>query len=129
MDYGKYKYAQSKKIQDARKHQTVIQVKEIKIRPNIEDHDMGFKIKHIKKFLSDGNKVKVSLIFRGREITHTEIAKVLLDRITEEISSVGIVEHKPKLDKKNLFMILTPKAVSVKKNKESTGENNAKTKN
>lgn len=102
-------------MHDAKKHQTVIQVKEIKVRPNIEEHDLEFKVKHIKRFLQDGNKVKVSLIFRGREITHTETSKVLLDRITDEISSIGIVEHKPKLEKKNLFMVLTPKPAFTKK--------------
>lgn len=122
MDYGKYKYAQNKKIHDAKKHQTVIQIKEIKVRPNIEQHDLEFKVKHIKRFLQEGNKVKVNLVFRGREITHTETSRVLLDKITEEIGSIGVVELKPKMDKKNLFMVLAPKPVSSKKEKEPKTE-------
>ena len=85
MDYGKYKYQQSKRQQEAKKKQTVIQVKEIKMRPKIEEHDYQFKLKSTKKFLSERNKVKISMIFRGREMAHSEIGFQLLKRFSEEV--------------------------------------------
>ncbi len=78
MNYGKYKYQQSKRIQEARKHQTIIQVKEVKVRPRTEEHDFQFKLRYVKRFLSEGNKVKISMLFRGREIAHPEFGKELL---------------------------------------------------
>lgn len=109
MDYGKYKYQISKKIQEARKKQTVIEVKEVKLRPSTEDHDLQFKINHIKRFLSQGNKAKVSVIFRGREIVHTEIGRNLLERVYQEVKDIGIIEQMPKMEGKTLTMIITPK--------------------
>jgi len=112
MDYGKFKYQQSKKYhQSKKKHsQSVIHIKEIKLRPKTDEHDIQFKIRHIKRFLTHGNKAKISLIFKGREITHPELGKEVLDRIAEAIEDIGIVEQSPKLEGKNMTMLLAPKS-------------------
>lgn len=112
MDYGRFKYQQSKKLHQAKKKhvQSLTQIKEIKIRPQTEEHDFQFKMRHIKKFLSHGDKTKVSLIFRGREITHPELGKEILDRIIGEIKDIGVVEQPPKLEGKNMIMLLSPKS-------------------
>ena len=109
MDYGKFKYLQSKKTQEARKKQTVIQVKEVKFRPKIEDHDVSFKVKNIRKFLAQKDKIKISLVFRGREIAHPQIGIDLLKRVAAEIEDVGTVEQMPKIEGRNLTMIIAPK--------------------
>jgi translation initiation factor IF-3 len=109
MDYGKFKYLQSKKTQEARKKQTVIQVKEVKFRPKIEDHDVAFKVKNIRRFLAQKDKVKVSLIFRGREIAHPQIGVDLLKRVAAELEDIGTVEQAPKIEGRNLTMIIAPK--------------------
>ena len=112
MDYGRFKYQQSKKLHQAKKKhvQSLTHIKEIKIRPATEEHDFQFKMRHIKRFLSHGNKTKVSLIFRGREITHPELGKEILDRIIDEIKDMGVVEHPPTLEGKNMTMLLAPKS-------------------
>ena len=84
MDYGKYKYAMKKKAADTRKHQHASEIKEIKFRPKIEDHDFDTKVGHIRRFLGEGNKVKLTMMFRGREITHSDIAKAVLDKVAEK---------------------------------------------
>lgn len=109
MNYGKYKYQQSKKIQEAKKHQTVIQVKEVKIRPRTEEHDLQFKLRHAKRFLSEGNKVKVSMLFRGREIAHPEMGRELLDRVIAELKDLVVIEQAPRLEGRNMVMLLAPK--------------------
>jgi len=109
MDYGKFKYQQSKKQQEARRRQTVIQVKEVKVRPKIEEHDMDFKLRHTRRFLGEGDKVKISVIFRGREIAHTARGYQLLARMAEALADVGVIEQDPKLEGRNLSMIVTPK--------------------
>ena len=109
MDYGKFKYQQSKKQQEARRRQTTIQVKEIKVRPKIEEHDMGFKLKNSRRFLSEGDKVKISVIFRGREIAHTDRGIRILAQMAEALGDVGTVEQAPKLEGRNMFMLITPK--------------------
>jgi translation initiation factor IF-3 len=109
MDYGKFKYLQSKKTQEARKKQTVIQVKEVKFRPKIEDHDVAFKVKNIRKFLAQKDKIKVSLVFRGREIAHPQIGIELLKRVAAELEDIGTVEQSPKIEGRNLTMIIAPK--------------------
>ena len=108
MDYGKFKYQQSKKQQEARRKSTTIQVKEVKVRPKIEEHDMGFKLRNAKRFLEDGDKVKISVIFRGREIAHTDRGFRLLAQMAEALAEVGNVEQNPKLEGRNLSMIVTP---------------------
>ncbi len=109
MDYGKFKYQQSKKQQEARRRQTIIQVKEIKVRPKIEEHDMGFKLKNTRKFLAEGDKVKISVIFRGREIAHTDRGFKILSQMAEALADVGTVEQAPRLEGRNMSMIVTPK--------------------
>lgn len=109
MDYGKYRYKQSKKIHDARKSQTVIHVKEIRLRPKTEAHDLQTKIKHIKKFLEQHDKVKVSMMFRGREIAFTEIGRKLMDQIKIALADDCIMDQEPRLEGRNMIMIVSPK--------------------
>ena len=109
MDYGKFKYQQSKKQQEARRKATTIQVKEIKVRPKIEEHDMSFKLRNAQRFLGEGDKVKISVIFRGREIAHTDRGYKLLAQMAEALTEVGTVEQDPRLEGRNLSMIVTPK--------------------
>jgi len=109
MDFGKYKYEQSKREKEARKKQRSITVKEIKMRPNIEEHDLQVKVRNGLRFLSAGDKVKVSVIFRGRQITHPELGKKLCLQMAEELSEVSVVERPPKLEGRNMIMILAPK--------------------
>ena len=109
MDHGKYKYQQSKRTQEAKKKQTTIQVKEVKVRPKIEEHDFQFKLKNARKFLSNRNKVKISMMFRGREIAHTQLGLVVLNRMAEELAEEAQVEQSPKLEGRNMTMILAPK--------------------
>ncbi len=108
MDYGKYKYQMSKKARDAKKKQTVILVKEMKFRVKTDEHDFQFKVRNIKRFLDDGNKVKVILMFRGREITHTELGREKLKRVGEELKDVATVEVHPRLEGRNMTMMLAP---------------------
>jgi translation initiation factor IF-3 len=109
MDYGKFKYQQSKKAHEAKKKQTIVQVKEVKMGPKTEEHDFQFKFKHVLRFLEDGNKAKVSILFRGREMAHTELGRVLLDRMAEMVKDVGVIEQAPKLEGRNMTMIIAPK--------------------
>ena len=112
MDYGKFKYEQSKKTYQAKKKKhvpRVTHIKEIKVRPKTEEHDLQFKIRHIKKFLTQGDKAKITLIFRGREITHPERGHQVMNRIAEETEDVGIVENPAKLEGRNMTMLLAPK--------------------
>ncbi len=110
MNYGKYKYQQSKRVQEARKHQTVILVKEVKVRPRTEDHDFQFKLRHVKRFLEEGNKVKISMLFRGREIAHPEFGKEMLNRFIEGVKDLMVIEQAPRLEGRNMVMILAPKS-------------------
>lgn len=109
MDYGKFRYEQSKREKETRKKQKIISVKEVKIRPNIEDHDLQVKTKNAVKFLSEGDKVKVTLMFRGREMAHAELGKQLMARVAEITKEVSNVERHPKVEGRNMIMILTPK--------------------
>ncbi|MCF8011371.1 MAG: translation initiation factor IF-3 [Clostridiales bacterium] len=111
MDYGKYKYEQSKREKEARKKQRTITVKEVKLRPNIEDHDFRVKTKNAVRFLKEGDKVKVTIMFRGREIVHPKNGEELLNKVAEDIGDLASVEKKPKLEGKNMFMILAPNQV------------------
>jgi len=108
MDFGKYKYEMEQKAKRAKKHQTSVIVKEIKMRPKIENHDFEVKKKHVERFLRSGAKVKVTIMFRGREMSHSDIGKGLLDRLAEETKDIGSVELKPKLDGRNMIMVLAP---------------------
>lgn len=108
MDYGKFKYQQSKKAHEARKKQAVIHIKEVKLRPKTEEHDLRFKLRHIERFLKEGNKIKITIVFKGREITHPDLGKNMVDRIAEETKEWGRVEQLPKFEGKNFVMILAP---------------------
>lgn len=109
MDYGRYRYEQTKKKQEAKKKQSTFQLKEIKVRPKTEEHDLQVKIGHIKKFIGKKDKVKVSVIFRGREITLSKLGKAVLQRIIEETEDVAVVEQDPKFEGRILVMLLAPK--------------------
>lgn len=111
MDYGKFCYEQEQKQKAARKNQSIIVVKEMKMRPKIDIHDYETKKKHIVRFLSQAHKVKVTIMFRGREMTHTELGLKLLNRLSEELSDMATVEARPRLDGRNMTMVLTPIAV------------------
>jgi translation initiation factor IF-3 len=108
MDYGKFKYQQSKKSQESRKKQVVIHLKEIKLRPKTDEHDFQFKVRHMERFLKEGNKVKVSMIFRGREIIHPDIGEKILKRVIEFTKELGVVEQAPKKEGRAMNMILAP---------------------
>ena len=109
MDYGKYKYEQEKSRREARKRQKTVQVKEVKMRPNIDDHDFGVKLKNAKRFLEDGDKVKATIMFRGREIVHSELGRNLLDRMRRELTDLSLVERMPNLEGHNMTMIFSPR--------------------
>jgi translation initiation factor IF-3 len=109
MDYGKYRYKQSKKLHDAKKSQTIIQVKEIKLKPKTEDHDVQVKIKHIKKFLKNNDKVKISMMFRGREIAFTEIGRRLMDEVKKQLINECVIDQEPRFEGRNMVMIVAPK--------------------
>jgi len=111
MDYGKFCYEQEQKQKAARKKQSVIVVKEMKMRPKIDVHDYETKKKHVVRFLSQGNKVKVTIMFRGREMTHTELGLNLLNRLAADVSDIAMVEAKARLDGRNMPMVLSPIAV------------------
>jgi translation initiation factor IF-3 len=110
MDYGKYKYMMSKKATESKKKQTIIHVKEVKFRVKTEEHDIQFKLKNAKRFLSAGDKVKVSVMFRGREITRTELGLNKLKRVIDELKDVSTVEQRPKLEGRFYTMVLAPTA-------------------
>ncbi|MDF2987643.1 MAG: translation initiation factor [Eubacterium sp.] len=109
MDYGKYMFELAKKEKEARKNQKIISIKEVRVSPSIEDHDFEFKVKNAYKFLKDGDKVKVSVKFRGREMHYTSIGNEILNKFAELVKDVGVVEKKPKLEGKSMIMILNPK--------------------
>ena len=108
MDYGKYRYEQQKKEKEARKKQKVINVKEVRLSPGIEEHDFNTKLRNAKKFLKKGDKVKASIRFKGRAITHKELGQKVLERLAEECSDLGQVEKKPKMEGRSMFMIIAP---------------------
>jgi translation initiation factor IF-3 len=109
MDYGKFRYQQSKKVQVSKKSQTVIQVKEIRIRPKTEAHDLEVKIRHVIKFLEQHNKVKISMMFRGREIAYTDIGRKIMENIKNTLGEGCVIDQQPKLEGRNMVMILSPK--------------------
>ena len=109
MDYGKYKFEEAKAARAAKKKQHVIQLKEVKLRPNIEDHDFEFKTRHAREFLGEGNKVKVTMMFSGRQLAHVEFGKAVLDRVAATLADVGKVESDAKLEGRNMTMVMAPR--------------------
>ena len=110
MDFGKFKYEQAKKAHESKKHQKVILLKEVKMRPGTDTHDYEFKLNHAKRFLGEGNKVKVTIVFRGREMAHTDLGGAVLQRFVTDISESGIIEQMPKQEGRTLMMIIAPKS-------------------
>jgi translation initiation factor IF-3 len=109
MDFGKYLYEQDKKERAAKKHQKVITVKEVKFRINVDEHDYEFKKNHVLRFLEDGDKVKATIFFRGREMTHTNLGRQILERLIKDIGDKGVVEFRPRMEGNTLHAILAPK--------------------
>jgi translation initiation factor IF-3 len=109
LDYGKYKYEQQKKANEARKKQKVVEIKEIKVRPNIDDHDYDVKMRSVLKFLEEGDKVKVTLRFRGREMAHQDLGLELLNRVAGDVGEAGKIESMPRLEGRQMVMMIGPK--------------------
>ncbi len=109
MDFGKYKYLQARRQKDARKKQTVIQVKEVKLGPKTDTHDFDFKAKHVRRFIEEGNKAKVTVRFKGREMAHTDLGWKMLNRMVDIMSDVAVIENHPRMEGRMLSMILSPK--------------------
>jgi translation initiation factor IF-3 len=108
MDYGKFRYEEQRKAREARKKQHRVDLKEVKLRPGIEDHDFDFKAKHARRFLEEGNKVKVTMMFRGRQMAHPEIGREVLERMVEVVADVGKVESAPAMEARSMTMVLAP---------------------
>ena len=109
MDFGKFKYEEKKRENDAKKRQIQVELKEIKLRPKTDDHDMDVKVKHARRFLEEGNKVKITVRFRGREITHPETAERQLIHIMDAVKDIGIIEQSPRMEAKTMTILLSPK--------------------
>jgi translation initiation factor IF-3 len=108
MDYGKYKYLQTKKTHGAKKKQTSGQLKEVKLRPKTEEHDLKVKLRHVERFLKEGYKAKISVVFRGREMAHKDLGERIMERILEEAKEWGVAEHPPKFEGRSIVVILAP---------------------
>lgn len=119
MDFGKYKYEQAKKQHSARLHQRSMQLKEVKVRPYTDKHDLEIKVRNVRRFLEDKNKAKITLTFRGRERAHTEMAKGIMDIFVEGVKDIGMVEYPPTFEGANMIMIVAPKS-ETQKGKKST---------
>ena len=109
MDFGKFKYETSKKEKASRKHQSTIVLKEIKLRPKTDDHDFDFKVKHIRRFLAEGNKCKLVVVFRGREIVHPEMGQVMLDQVVKAVNDIAMVEQRPMMEGRRMVMVIGPR--------------------
>ncbi len=125
LDYGKYKYELSKKDRQAKKRQHSFQLKEMRFRPKIDEHDFQFKTKHVRNFLESGSKVKVFVMFRGREMAYTEHGRRVLDRVAEELADVGTVESMPRLEGRHMNMIMAPTADVMKELKQKAEKEKA----
>ena len=115
MDYGKHKYKASKKAHEAKKNQKIVHVKEVKFRPNTDQHDFDFKLKHVQRFLENGDKAKVVIFFKGREIIHREFGQRVLERVAEKTEDIAIIEQSAKQEGRTLVMVLAPKNSKSKK--------------
>ncbi|ADO75555.1 Translation initiation factor IF-3 [Stigmatella aurantiaca DW4/3-1] len=118
MDYGKFKYEEKKKAAESKRAQVVIQLKEVKLRPKTEEHDYEFKVRNMRRFLEEGNKAKVVIQFRGREITHREQGTVILNDVAQDLKDVGVVEQPPRMEGRLMFMILAPTAKVAQRARE-----------
>ncbi len=109
IEFGKYKYEQKRKQREAKKRQTVIQIKEVKFRPKTEKHDFDFKMRHIRRFLDEGNKVRVTIVYRGREMTHAELGRIVLNRIVAELADRAMVEQDARMEGRRLQLLIAPR--------------------
>jgi translation initiation factor IF-3 len=119
MDYGKYKYEEAKKKQQARKRASTVETKEIKFRPKTEEHDMAFKVKHVRRFLEEGNKVRLAVVFRGREITHPQTGMNVLNRVVDMCNDIATVEATPNMEGRRMIMVIAPRPGVVRKAQEA----------
>ena len=110
MDFGKYKYTQARRLKEARKKQTTISVKEVKMGPKTEKHDFDFKVKHVRRFLEEGHKAKVTVRFKGREMAHTELGWKMLQKMVESVSDIAVADNNPRMEGRMLHILLSPKA-------------------
>lgn len=124
MDYGKFKYDQAIKAKQARKNQSKIETKEMKFRPKIDIGDYTTKKKHVMRFLAAGSKVKITIMFRGREMSHPEQGLSILERLADDLKDVAVIENQPKMEGRNMHMLIAPLAQTVKKKKEEQGKDN-----
>src|SRR5688572_279999 len=115
MDFGKFKYETSKKEKASRKHQSTVVVKEIKLRPKTDDHDLDFKLKHIRRFLGEGNKCKLAIVFRGREIVHPETGQAMLDAVVKAITDIAMIEQRPTMEGRRMVMLVGPKGGVIRR--------------
>jgi translation initiation factor IF-3 len=115
LDYGKFKFEQEKKVKDNRKHQKIVKIKEVRMQPKIDDHDLDFKSRHVRNFLEEGNKVKVTIRFRGRELAHTELGEDVLKSVLVKIEGLYVMESPPRMEGRFMSMMLIPKAPVIKK--------------
>ncbi len=120
MDYGRFKYEQTKKERDARKHATKVELKEVRLRPKTDEHDIAFKTRAVQRFLEEGDKVKVTLLFRGREMAHPQIGRSILENVAEHVRSLGQVERMPLMEGRTMTMIISPL-----KSKQTAGQSSA----
>ena len=121
MDFGKFKYETSKKEKASRKHQTTVVLKEIKLRPKTDEHDFDFKVKHIRRFLAEGNKCKLVIVFRGREIVHPETGQAMLDSVVKAVSDIAMVEQRPMMEGRRMVMIIGPRGGVIRPASPVTG--------
>jgi translation initiation factor IF-3 len=115
MDYGKFKYEDAKKRKEARKHQSTIEYKEVKFRPKTDDHDFDFKVKNIRRFLGEGNKARLVVVFRGREIVHPETGQDMLKQVFEATSDIAMIEQAPLMEGRRMLMVIAPKGGVIKR--------------
>ena len=118
MDYGKFKYEEKKRASEAKKKQVVVHLKEVKLRPKTEEHDYEFKVRNVKRFLEEGNKARVTIMFRGREITHKELGQAILDDVVSDVKELAVVEQPARMEGRQLYMILAPNAKVAQRARE-----------
>ncbi len=125
MDYGKFKYEEKKKASEAKKKQVVVHLKEVKMRPKTEEHDYEFKVRNVRRFLEEGNKARITIMFRGREITHKELGQALLDDVVKDVKDIAVVEQTPRMEGRQMFMILSPNPKVAARAREIVRQNAA----
>jgi len=119
MDYGRFKYEEKKKANEAKKKQIVIKVKEVKLRPKTEEHDYDFKIRNVKSFLEEGHKAKITIMFRGREITHRELGQAVLDDVIKDTKDIAVIETPPRMEGRQMFMIIAPNSKTAQRARDA----------